>query len=117
MSSYSKQIVLVDENIDANVASTSTPIQNLEMLESYTIFCEFNGLGTGTTGQVSVQVSHNGTKWSEVQGSTLNYTDATDMHSWELQQPSHVMSRVVIAPVTPNGGTINIYVSRKGFTP
>jgi len=114
MSIYNSEVIVVQEDLPANVNGASNPIRNVNNLESYTVFAIFQSLGGSATGTVSIEVSPDGVNWTTYIGTAQAYTSSTVMHSWEFQTPSHVMSRVFNQTTVPNGGTIKILVSRKG---
>jgi hypothetical protein len=117
MTTYNTQTLLVQTGLSVAVDGGSRVIKDVNQLESYTIFAKFDMSGGATSaGNVLIQISlDDGVTWSAVQGSTLAYTSATTAHSWEFQTPSHVMSRVFVDYSSGAGGTMDIYVARKGL--
>ena len=105
--------------IDAARAVSTTgqsPKIDVQILDGYCIQAVFAGMAATAAGSVKLQISLDGTNFSDYPSSSQNFTNTTTSLVWEVSSKRHKYIRMALTATGTGDGTVTSTLYGETFT-
>jgi hypothetical protein len=107
MSKITRQFV-IDSARSIAASGLTAPIE-VSQDDGYCVETVFTGLGTGASGTMTLQVSINGTNFSDYPSSGQNFTSSSTSLLWEVDTKRHRYMRMKLSAVAGTGSATTTF--------
>jgi hypothetical protein len=107
MAKITRQFV-IDTARSVAATGVTAPI-DVSQDDGYCVETVFTGLGTGASGTSTLQVSVNGTTFSDYPSSGQSYTSTTSSLLWEVDTKRHKFMRMQFSAVAGTGSATTTF--------